>query len=204
MISKENIQQAVETLTQGGVIAYPTETVYGLGADIRQGSAIEKILVLKGRPSSAALIILIPNASFLTELAEEITPLTQQLINCFWPGPLTLLFKALPSVSPIITGGSGKVGVRVSPDPDCMALMHAWNRPLISTSANPSGQPPATRVSEIHAYFNSSLDCILDGGPRNFSEPSSVLDCSGPAPILIREGAIPKSELMTYAGNIDD
>lgn len=204
MVLREDLEKAVRILKRGGVIAYPTETVYGLGSDIHRPSAIEKIFELKDRPQQSALIVLIPHPSFLKDLAAEISPLAQMLIDRFWPGPLTLLFNALPSVSSLITGGSRKVGIRISPDPDCMALMALWNRPLISTSANPSGQPPATCVSEIKTYFSDRLEGILDGGSRNFSEPSSVLDCSGPAPALIREGAIPKTDLETVAGIIND
>lgn len=188
--SKEAIQKSIQILRNGGVIGYPTETVYGLGCDIMNVPAIERIKDLKGRDSEKPMLVLIQKPEDLPALTKYINPKAKALMKACWPGPLTLLFEASPVVPAALIGSSNKVGVRISPDRVCEALLAEWKKPLVSTSANPAGKDPAQSGKEIYDYFADTVDMILDDNARISQKPSTIVDVTAKEPKVLREGFI--------------
>ncbi len=186
----KTIDQAVSILREGGIIAYPTETVYGLGCDALNDSAIEKIRKLKGRDGEKPMLVLIRNTEDLTTLAQDIKPQAVALMQAFWPGPLTLLLRAASVIPKPLVSSAGTVGVRISPDPVCQALLAKWKHPLVSTSANKSGKAPLQSGSAVRTVFNHTVDLILDDGERRKQMPSTIADATGREPVIIRPGSI--------------
>jgi L-threonylcarbamoyladenylate synthase len=191
----EEIGRAAEIILRGGVVAFPTETFYGLAADGRDERALQKIFQAKGREESNPLLLLIADRSWVPGLAKKISALAEHLMVKFWPGPLTLVLEASPHLPSILTANTGKVGLRVSSHPVAQALVQAVGRAITGTSANLSGQPSITTAPEVFRTLGVMLDAILDGGKTAGGPGSTVLDVSGGQPRIIREGAIPRDEL---------
>jgi L-threonylcarbamoyladenylate synthase len=192
------LRQAANVLRQGGVVAYPTETLYGLGVSPFDAQALEKLYCLKGRPATLPISILVRDLDMLREVVLEIPPLALRLARAFLPGPLTLVLPASPSLPARVTAGSGKVGVRISSHPLAGPLFGAYPSPITTTSANPTGRPGARTAGEVKAYFPEDLDCILDGGGVPGGPGSTVVDVSADRLVVLREGAIPLGELQEY------
>ncbi len=181
---------AAEVIQAGGVIVYPTETVYGIGTNAWDGSAIAKVRALKHRTDQKPILVIARSQDQLQSLTDEISPLAQRFMDAFWPGPLTLVFRASKSVPDLLSRGTGTIGVRIPSSPVCLRLLELAGCPLTSSSANISGQPPLHTVADIVRAIPKGVDLILDGGQLPPSEPSSVLDVTGPTPRLLRKGAI--------------
>ena len=196
----KGIQKSAKIILQGGVIAFPTETFYGLAADALHEAALKKIFRVKGREENKPLLLLIADKGWLKGLVREISPLAERLMDRFWPGPLTLVFEASPHMSPLLTGNTGKIGIRHSPHTVTQALVRAVARPITGTSANLSGQPGTSTAQEVFLSLGKSLDAILDGGKTAGGLASTVLDVSGPSPLIIRQGVIPHHELAPFLG----
>jgi len=196
--SPENIHRAAQCVRDGGVIAYPTETVYGLGANPFHPQAVARIFDIKGRDAGKGLILLVRGRDDLTTLVAEIPACAETLINAFWPGPLTLVFRARPDLPPALLGGRDTVALRHSDHPIAGQLLNAFGGPLTSTSANRSGQPPAQSALEASAALGDALDFILDGGPSVDHRPSTLLDVSKTPCILLREGRIARDVLRQH------
>lgn len=194
----QNINKAAHIIKNGGLIAYPTETVYGLGADPHNVDAIAKIFSTKGREENKGIILLIRDQSDLPTLVETVTPTAQTLIDAFWPGPLTLIFKALPSLPSALTGGLDTIALRHSSSPITTQLLNALRTPITSTSANRSGTPPCTSAHDVQNTLGDHLDFILDGGTSPDTLPSTLVDVSTNQAILLREGALPLQSLTQY------
>ena len=194
----QNINQAADIIKNGGLIAYPTETVYGLGADPYNSEAIQKIFTAKGRAEDKGIILLIRGADDLSRLICNISPTAQILIEAFWPGPLTLVFRANRDLPPALLGGRGTVALRHSSSPIATQLLTAFSGPLTSTSANRSTEPPARSACEVENALGDHLDLILDGGPSASAIPSTLVDVSSDRAILLREGAIPVQKLRSH------
>ncbi len=194
----QNINQAADIIKNGGLIAYPTETVYGLGADPYNSEAIQKIFTAKGRAEDKGIILLIRGADDLSRLICNISPTAQILIETFWPGPLTLVFRANRDLPPALLGGRGTVALRHSSSPIATQLLTAFSGPLTSTSANRSTEPPARSACEVENALGDHLDLILDGGPSASAIPSTLVDVSSDRAILLREGAIPVQKLRSH------
>lgn len=195
--SPHALNKVKETLVRGRVIAYPTETFYGLGVDAFNEDAIKRVFDLKGREEGKPIPILVKDREMLLEVVEAIPPLAEDLIKGFWPGPLTIVFKARPILPAILTGGTGKVGVRVSSNPIAQRIVEAFGKPLTTTSANPSGQMPATTVQEVADYFGGRIDLIIDGGPLPGRLGSTVVDVTGEGLVIMREGEVRPEELYS-------
>ena len=193
-----NILQAVHVIKQGCLIAYPTETVYGLGADPFNIDAIARIFAAKGRAADQSILLLIRNNIDLAKLTTEIPPIAETLINTFWPGPLTLVFKAHPDLPAPLLGGRKTIALRHSSSPVASNLLQNLGSPLTSTSANRSGQPPARSATEVQNTLGDHLDLILDGGPSASTAPSTLVDISTDRAILLREGAISRQTLRKH------
>ncbi len=193
------IQQAAESVRNGGLIVYPTETVYGLGVDPFNPKALDRVYKLKGRESEKALIILIHSAEDLESLVVEIPPVAQRLIESFWPGPLTLIFKARPELPRELLGDRDTIAIRVSNAITTSVLLEALDGPLTSTSANRSANPPVLSAEEAAREFQSEVDLILDGGIATSSQPSTLLNVITNPVSLLREGRISASEIRDVA-----
>ena len=196
----QGIKKAAQILLQGGIIAFPTETFYGLAADVLNEAALKKIFQVKKREEGKPLLLLIADKSWLKGLVQNISPLAERLMNRFWPGPLTLVFNASAQLSPLLTADTGKIGIRLSPHPVTQALVQAVGRAITGTSANLSGQPGTLTAREVHQSMGESLDAVLDGGKTAGGPGSTVLDVSDPSPQIIREGMIFRNELSLFLG----
>lgn len=194
----DHIKQAVACIRHGGLIAYPTETVYGLGVDPFNATALTRLFESKGRSADKAIIVIIRNTEDLSLLTPEIPPIASPLMQAFWPGPLTLIFKAHPHLPAELLGGRNTIAVRHSSAPIAQALAGALGGPITSTSANVSGQPPAQTAQEVKAQLGDCLDIILDGGPSPQTQPSTVLNLTTEKPTILREGVITRAELQSY------
>jgi L-threonylcarbamoyladenylate synthase len=192
------IRKVGRVILQGGVAAFPTETFYGLGADARNEEALQKIFQIKGREENKPLLLLIGDRDWLSGLVRNLPPVAGRLMEKFWPGPLTLVFEASPRLSALLTGGTGTVGVRLSPHPVAQALIQAVGRAITATSANLSGQPSASVAAEVFRALGNRVDAILDGGQTAGGLGSTVLDLSSPAPRIIRQGVISQAELVPF------
>ncbi len=186
----DRIQLAVDIIKKGGVIAYPTETVYGLGANIYNMTAVNRIYTLKGREQQKALIVIVDSIERLKDLVTHVSEPAFLLINHFWPGPLTMVFSARESVPKFITGGGKTIAIRIPNNPICLELIKASEVPLTSTSANLAGGKNPTTAREVAETFGTPLDLIIDGGPSPSNISSTVLDVTQKEVHLVRQGAI--------------
>lgn len=197
---KKLINYAADIIKKGGVVAFPTETVYGLGADATNSKAIMKIFKLKKRPSDNPLIVHISSISQLNEVAAEIPPKAEKLIKIFWPGPLTLLFKKNKNISKNITCDLDTVAVRMPENKIALELINSSQTPIAAPSANISGKPSPTKAGHVLKDFGVSVDLILDGGQTKIGIESTVLDMSEKKPMLLRRGAISQIEIEDTLG----
>ncbi|HVN87665.1 MAG TPA: L-threonylcarbamoyladenylate synthase [Candidatus Binatia bacterium] len=185
------VDDAVDALRRGGVIVYPTETLYGLGADATNPSALAKLLALKVHRDGKPISVLVSERAMLDVVAARVAPIAEHLIERFWPGPLTLVVEARADVSDELTAGSGTIGVRWSSHPIASALVARLNRPITAPSANPSGAAPATTIAEARAYFGDRIEVYVDAGTCSVGAGSTIVDATGATPRILREGAIP-------------
>ena len=198
IISAAQIQQALTVLKNGGIIAFPTDTVYGLGALAFDNAAIESIYVAKDRPIEKAIPILIGDLSDLDQVAVDIPNMALRFADRFWPGPLTCIVPKRKTLPPAVSATS-TVAVRIPNHPDILSLLRAAG-PMAVTSANISGQPSPSTAEEVYAQLNGRIPLILDGGKTPGGVPSTLVDCSGSEPIILREGPITMQELLSALG----
>jgi L-threonylcarbamoyladenylate synthase len=192
--------QAAAIISRGGVVAFRTDTFYGLGADPFNRHAVRRILQLKSREESKPILILIADASNVDRFIAERSALFDRVCKRYWPGPLTLVGKARPELPEELTAGTGTIGIRLPADADVRDLLRTCGGGLTATSANLSAQPPARTAQEVESYFPVGIDLIIDGGDVTVTQPSTVLDLSGEQPHLIREGAIKWGDLEESLG----
>jgi L-threonylcarbamoyladenylate synthase len=192
------IRKAALTLQAGGVVAFPTETFYGLAVDATNGDAIERIFQLKGRAFSSPIALIAGSKNGISGLVTDIPATAQRLMQALWPGPLTLLFHASPRISPRLTAGTGRIGIRVSSHPIADSLANRLGGPITATSANLSGAPECLTAGEVLAILGDRIDLIIDGGPAPGGKGSTFLDITVDPPACLREGAISFS-LVQYS-----
>ena len=195
--SEEVIRQAAQLIVNGAVVAFPTETFYGLAALATDDKAIEKIFLLKKRPDHKSLNILIAETAELSGLVETIPKEAHQLAASFWPGPLTLVFAAAKHLPTKLIAGTGKIGVRISPHPVAQALVRAVGAPITATSANLSGSPSCRSSSEVLAQLGSGLEAILEAGLTPGTKVSTIADVTTRPPKILRIGAIAAQEVIS-------
>lgn len=200
--TKENIHCAGKILAQGGLVAFPTETVYGLGADAKNADAVRKIFEAKERPADNPLIVHIADKADLGGLVREIPKSAEKLMELFWPGPLTLIFQRAESVPDIVTAGLNTVAVRMPADPIALELIRAAGVPVAAPSANRSGRPSPTSAKYVAEDLNGRIDAVLDGGDCAVGVESTVLDLSGEMPVLLRPGAVTLEQLKEILGEV--
>jgi L-threonylcarbamoyladenylate synthase len=198
--TEETLGHAAKLIANGGVIAFRTDTFYGLGVNPLNSNAVARIKKLKARERSQPILLLIADASdvdnFIVEKSEDF----ELVARSFWPGPLTIIGRAARKLSDELTAGSGTVGVRLPNDEEVRVLVRVCGGALTATSANLSGDPPARSAEEVADYFPSGIDLIIDGGEVVATEPSTVLDLSQPEPRVIREGAVSQKTLEGVLG----
>lgn len=180
----------MQVLRQGGIVAFPTETYYGLAVDPDNEVSLQRLFQIKKRPAGKPLLLLIHDISLLDGLVTAIPDVYRPLIERYWPGPLTLIFPARPHLSAWLTGGTGTVGVRISPRPEALALTRFFGKAVTATSANLSDLPPARFASEVASSFGSAVDYILDGGKTAGGRCSTVIGLRQGELCLLRPGAI--------------
>jgi L-threonylcarbamoyladenylate synthase len=193
--------RAAELLRKGLLVAYPTETFYGLGALPREPAAVDRIFEAKGRPEKMALPLIVGDEESVRLCAREFPAGARRLAAAFWPGPLTMVLPAAHDLPPRLLGGGFSVGVRVSPHPVAAGLARAVGGPIIATSANLSGQPAPSTAAEVEQCLGDSVALILDGGPTLGSAASTVLDLTFDPPRVIRSGAVPLAEIERVLGS---
>ena len=193
------LARAASLLGQGGLVAFPTETVYGLGADATNDVAVARIFAAKGRPSFNPLIVHVPDLDAARAIA-QVTPEAARLAAAFWPGALTLIMPLRPgAVSRLVTAGLDTVALRVPAHPLARDLLRAAGRPIAAPSANPSGRVSPTRAAHVAAGLDGRIDAILDGGPCEVGVESTIVD-PGPPPRLLRAGGIPSEAIEAALG----
>ena len=193
------IAEASAILRIGGVVAYPTETFYGLGADGRNEEAVAKIFLIKGRNFKNPISVIIGDANDVRGLVEEIPEFALHLMQRFWPGALTIIFKASPDISPLLTAGTGKIGIRLSSDPVATALAKNLGRPVTATSANLSGKHESASADEVIQGIGEQIDAVIDGGQTPGGSGSTIIDVTTDPPVILREGVIPRHKLTNSA-----
>ncbi|AOZ93192.1 L-threonylcarbamoyladenylate synthase [Paenibacillus crassostreae] len=201
-VTKQAIEEAAGLIRKGGVVAFPTETVYGLGADARNTTAVEAVFAAKGRPSDNPLIVHIADRSQLTELIADVPSVALTLMDAYWPGPLTIVLPLLPNVlSSRVTAGLDTVGVRMPDHPIALALIAEANCPVAAPSANRSGRPSPTLASHVVEDLDGRIDGVLDGGPAGVGLESTVIRVfpNGDVQVL-RPGGITIEQLSSVTG----
>ena len=194
------IERAAAIIRSGGIVAYPTDTVYGLGANVFLPQALDEIMAAKQRPDEKSLPVLIADRDHLEDLVTSITQDAKQLMAEFWPGALTVVLRKQPQLSPLL--GEATLAVRQPNNEAILALLAAAGCPLTGTSANRSGMPPATTAAEAEHQLGSAVDLILDGGPAPGNTPSTVIDCTVQPARILRQGAVTRSALAAVLGDL--
>ncbi len=200
--TEENIRLAGKILAQGGLVAFPTETVYGLGADAKNENAVRKIFEAKERPADNPLIVHIADKKELNGFVRDITKKAEKLMDLFWPGPLTMIFQRVQGVSDVVTAGLDTVAIRMPADPTARALIRAAGVPIAAPSANRSGRPSPTSAKYVMEDLNGRIDAVLDGGDCAVGVESTVLDMSGEIPTLLRPGGVTLEQLQEVLGEV--
>lgn len=177
-------------LKSGGIVAFPTETYYGLAVDPFNTKALEHLFRLKRRDSKKPVLTLVQDSTQLISLVREIPSVYSPLMQAFWPGPLTLIFDGLPDLPSLLTCGAGTVGVRISSNTVAQELVKDFGRPITATSANISGQEPAINARQVKSQFGQDVDCVIDGGTTPGGKGSTIVGCKNDELVLIRSGVI--------------
>lgn len=196
------LDRVVSILESGGVIGYPTDTIYGLGASINNFSAVERIIELKGRQKDKPILILAAWLEQVQSLTENFPESAKILASYFWPGPLTLVLPAAKHVTSLLTGGYGTIGVRIPSHKISLELIRRLGTPITSTSANLSGEANPTSAEDVIRVFGDKLDAVIDSGKSPHSVPSTIVSITGAEIKLLREGAISKEKIKEVLGDL--
>jgi L-threonylcarbamoyladenylate synthase len=194
---KEGLEKAGNILSSGGSVAFPTESFYGLGVNATSEKAVQRLFAIKKRRSDRPVLILIPSRKMLDQYVEIVPDIANKLIRRFWPGGLTMVFKAAPNTPPSLTGGTGKIGVRVSSHPIAVGLALHAGLPITGTSANVSGESACISAEEVFRSLGNTVDLILDGGETEGGKGSTILDVTVNPPMILREGMVGREDLNT-------
>jgi L-threonylcarbamoyladenylate synthase len=200
---EDKIKEAAQIIKRGGLVAFPTETVYGLGANALDEQAAAKIYLAKGRPQDNPLIVHIHSVTQLDGIVKEIPSKARNLMDKFWPGPLTIIFNKKDIVPPGTTGGLDTVGVRMPDNPIALALIREAGLPIAAPSANISGRPSPTNARDVYDDLSGKVDMILDGGACTLGVESTVVDVSEDVPLVLRPGGLTVEKLQLALGKIE-
>lgn len=199
----EIIEEAAAVLRRGGLVAFPTETVYGLGADVLNLDAVRKVFLVKGRPADNPLIVHIAGTKQLDDIVDEIPENGKKLGEAFWPGPLTLVMKRTILVSDLVTAGLDTVAVRMPGHPVALALIRAFGEGLVGPSANLSGRPSPTTAHHVYDDLRGRVDLILDTGPTVIGLESTVVDVTVDPPVILRLGGLTRERIEEIVGRVE-
>ena len=197
LLLKDDISPACGIIKAGGVCAVPTETVYGLGADALNESAVKKIFEVKGRPENKPLAIMVPSPEAMELYCEDVPPAALALAEKFWPGPLTIILKAKDIIPAAVRAGGSTIGLRCPDSKKTLELLKNCGCPLAAPSANPSGEKAPASAGEVMAYFDGKIDAVIDGGECSFGEASTIIDLSSAPYKVLRRGALPEEEILS-------
>ena len=195
------VEQGIEVLRKGGVVAYPTDTVYGLGAGLLDDAVVQRVIDAKGRAESMGLPLLLSRADMLAPIVKEVDATAAALMERFWPGALTLVMTKSAAVSDLVSGGRSSVAVRVPNHPVPRALSEGVGGPIIGTSANRSGDVPASSAAQVREQLNGAVDLVIDGLP-SLGVQSTILDLTGPEPRVLRPGAVSLEEIQAVCPGV--
>jgi L-threonylcarbamoyladenylate synthase len=194
------LEEAVRSLNSGGVVVFPTDTLYGLGADVFSLAALQRIFSIKGRRADLALPVLVAGLDQVEAVAQPMSAQAQRLAERFWPGPLTLVRRRSPDLPGLVTGGADTVAVRMPGHPVPLELARRLGRPITGTSANRSGQPDLLDLSALENQLGNLVDHIIQTGPVPAGTASTIVNVTGDTPQLLRGGAISLEEILEAAG----
>jgi L-threonylcarbamoyladenylate synthase len=197
----DSIREAAAVLRSGGLVAFPTETVYGLGADAENEAAVRAMFAAKGRPADHPVIVHLAVATMIDEFAVKVPPVARQLAAAFWPGPMTLVLRRSGRVSDRVTGGLGTVGLRVPAHPVASALLAEFGGAIAAPSANRFGRVSCTRAEHVAEELGERVDLILDGGSCPVGLESTIVDVSGEVPQILRPGAVTAEQIAAALGS---
>ncbi len=195
------VEEAIAVLRRGGLVAYPTDTVYGLGASIALPEAVARVYTTKSRPPDMALPVLVGAMADIQRLAARISPTARCLIESFMPGALTIVVPAAPSVPEHVTAGLGTVALRIPGHPVPLALIRGLGSPIIGTSANLSGRPSPLTAEEVRVQIGDRVDLVIDGG-RCPGLESTIVDVTGDTPVVLRQGAVSRQDIERACGRV--
>ena len=198
-VGPDDLAPAVSALRHGGIVAYPTETFYGLAADPRSPLAVGKIFELKRRGLDQPLPLIAASVDQIADHVGTMTALAARLASHAWPGPLTLIIPASAKLCDAVHLSTGKVAVRVSADPVARALAQSAGHAITSTSANISGDPPAATADRVAASFGEGIDVLIDAGPAPGALPSTIVDATGDVPVLVRAGMVAWDRVLEFS-----
>jgi L-threonylcarbamoyladenylate synthase len=201
--SERPIAEAARLIRNGGLVAFPTETVYGLGADATNPAALARIFSAKERPTTDPLIVHMASIDALIELTREVPPLARRLAAAFWPGPLTLVVPRARALPTLLASGRNTVALRVPAHPLARSLISAAGVPVAAPSANRFSRPSPTTAAHVLDDLAGRIDAVLDGGPTNVGVESTVVDCTGSVPQVLRPGAITLEQLRRVVGTVE-
>jgi L-threonylcarbamoyladenylate synthase len=191
-ITDGELAEALEALRRGGVVVFPTDTLYGLGADATNEKSVERVLQIKGRPASLGIPLLLATLQQAEEYVAFVPPLAQRLAQAFWPGPLTLVLPRSSLVSDLLTGGRPTIALRVPDHPVPRTLAARLGRPLTGTSANRHGQPDPRTLAQVRQQLEGDVDLVLDGGPLTGGLASTIVEVRGEELLFLRQGVLPE------------
>lgn len=200
--SDADLARAAEWIRSGGLVAFPTETVYGLGANALDGKAVARIFQVKGRPPQSPLIVHVDSVEMARALALEWPDAAERLARRYWPGPLSLVLRKKPLIPDIVTAGLPTVALRMPSHPLALALIHEAGVPIAAPSANLFTQLSPTTAEHVRQALGHAVDWVLDGGPATVGIESTVLSLAGPEPLLLRPGSIPLPEIEALIGRV--
>lgn len=200
---RDLLREAADILMSGGLVAFPTETVYGLGADALNPQAAKKIYAAKGRPSDNPLIVHIADEEEMGKLAREVPDMAKKLAQAFWPGPMTLVMKKREIVPLETSGGLDTVGIRMPSNEIARSLIRLAKTPIAAPSANTSGRPSPTQAEHVWEDLNGKVNAIIDGGPVGIGLESTIIDVTGSVPMILRPGAITMEMVKEVVGRVE-
>lgn len=189
-------REAIAVYKAGGVIAYPTESFYGLGVDPYNEAAVEKLFEIKGRPADKPIPLIVSDMQMVEKVASHLSPAARGVMERYWPGPLTIIVEAKKGLPEKLTAGTNSIALRIPGSETARRLVETIGAPLTTTSANPTNMMPATTAEMVKGYLGYTLDLIIDGGALPGKMPSTIIDLTGGEPELVREGLMPFSDLL--------
>ena len=195
---RDALQEAAKWIRNGGLVALPTDTLYGLAADPFSADAVARVFAVKGRPAGRGLPLIAADADQIAARLGALPPNGRRLAEKFWPGPLTLLVPAPAALARDVTGGTGRVGVRVPAHDIARAICRGADGPITATSANRSGQPATADPGEVERTLGDDIDLLIDTGPTAGGAPSTIVDVTVPVPRLVRAGAVPWDDIQAW------